>query len=117
MKQQEERPVKMGEEDANEYLNGLIQGKIIPIDGMEQNCVQRFRELTKGIEGAQQQEGKVRQQLVQISQDIIRLNGQREAFAQLLIMAEDERRSKVPAPGGEPKADGNGDDKEATDAK
>jgi len=82
----------MNDKEINEYVNDLLSGKITVPGGLEADAFQQFRKLTADVAQASQRLQQVEAESTNLRTAIIRMNGQREAFATMLIKAEKARR-------------------------
>jgi len=85
--------LKMGEEEINEYVNGLLTGKLPTPEGLEGMCISKFKALSGEIAILQQRIQQHKAAFEAGLKDVDRLNGSREAYVNLLILAEEGRRN------------------------
>lgn len=81
----------MNEKEVNEYMEALLEGKA-KVEGIELNVLQLFKNLSEDVEKAQSSLEKAQSEVERLRNLIVRINGNREAYAQILILAESDRR-------------------------
>jgi hypothetical protein len=106
-------PGDMDQQESNDYLNTLLSGKSPPPnEALEAQSLANFRQLASQIAALQLRLQKLNAERDQLSRDIPRLVGQREAYVTILLGAENGRRKiaamKKMADGGK-KVPGNSD--------
>lgn len=82
----------MSKEDVDEYMESLLKNKV-KLDGLELQALEQFTGISRGLNQAQQQLQQARQQAAQLEDHVKRTQGQLDAYANLLIAAEDTRRA------------------------
>lgn len=82
--------------DANKYLNDLVEGKAKVEAQVEVTALGQFKKLSAQIEKLGQQSTQLMERLQQLRNEVVRLNGQREAYATILCESEAVRRGMPP---------------------
>jgi len=88
---QEQTPT-MNQEEINEYMNNLVKGKVTPTDPLEKESLAKLREISGEMVQAQNRVQELTAETEKVRSLVMRMAGQREAYAQLLISAETSRR-------------------------
>jgi hypothetical protein len=84
----------MDKDQANSYIAALTSGKIKLSDPAEQQLLAHFLEVHKEILESGQRYDQLQAELVQLRSTLARIEGKREAFADLLVSAEVQRQTK-----------------------
>lgn len=91
-----EKPVQglksMTQRDVDQYMEDLLKNKIVLV-GIEKQALDQFTGISRGLNMSQQQLQQGRQQVLQLEDHVKRTQGQLDAYANLLIAAEDTRRA------------------------
>jgi len=82
---------KMNEKEINEYLQGVLAGKRALPTELETMALKKFNEVNQQVTQTQQKVQTSAQQLEALKAQLLRMSGQRDAFAQILISAEEAR--------------------------
>lgn len=87
----------MNEKQINEYLNGLLGDSEISLaDPLENEALQRFRKAVAGTVKAEARLQQIKEEGDHLLTSLQQLNGQRGAYAQILLTAERSRRAEAP---------------------
>lgn len=87
----------MNEKQINEYLNGLLGDSEINLpDPLENDALQRFRKAVADTARTEARLLQIKEEGDRMLIGIQQLNGQRAAYAQILLTAERSRRAEVP---------------------
>jgi len=81
----------MNEKEINEYLQGVLAGKRALPTELETMALKKFNEVNQQVTQTQQKVQTSAQQLEALKAQLLRMSGQRDAFAQILISAEEAR--------------------------
>jgi len=99
----------MTEKQVNEYMSNLLDGKIPAPAGLEGDALNQFRKITGELTQTDQRLRLAQREVEQLTDKLKQLVGQRTAYVNILIMAENARRGSVkPTP---PTEDPPADDK------
>jgi hypothetical protein len=82
----------MTEQQVNEYMGNLLEGKIPAPKGIEGDALNQFRAITGELTQTDQRLRVARRDVEQLGDKLKQLIGQRTAYANILIMAETARR-------------------------
>jgi len=84
----------MDQQEVNEYLNRLLAGKEIPKGELEQVSFESFKKVNAEAVQMQNRLSGLKEEIEDLKIRIHQANGQRQAFANLLVSAETSRRMK-----------------------
>lgn len=82
----------MKPEQANAYLSKLMNGEVVLTETTEVESFNRFRKMHGSVLEAQKRLERAQQEFEQAKVDLIRAEGKRESFADVLIEAESIRQ-------------------------
>lgn len=85
--------LKMSNEEVDEYMSGLITAKESTLEGLEAECLDRWKALTADISKASEELTRARGLIERLQAGVQDMHGQRKAHVQLLIAAEEGRRN------------------------
>jgi predicted nucleic acid-binding Zn-ribbon protein len=89
-----EKKANMTTDEANEYIQAVLGDKVA-VDGLEAEALKRFRQMSEEQGKANQRLTQINQEVVQLRDGIQRLQGQLDAYAQIIVSAEDARRDSA----------------------
>jgi uncharacterized protein YoxC len=87
--------LKMSEQEVNDYMTRLVQAKESKLEGLEAECLNRWKELTADIAQAANALQRAQAQVAQLTASIQNMSGQRQSYVTLLITAEEGRRNSA----------------------
>lgn len=87
--------MQMTEQQINEYMSNLLDGKIPAPAGVEGDALNQFRRITGELTQTDQRLRIAKRDVEQLTDKLKQLIGQRTAYANILIMAEGARRETV----------------------
>ena len=82
----------MNEKEVNEYMDKVLSGEKA-VEGLEVQAVEQFKKLSNELTQASQKLQAVEADAVNLREFILRTNGARGAYANLLVSAEAARRA------------------------
>ena len=83
--------LKMSEQEVQQYMEGLLQKS--DLAGMESQCLYEWKRLTQDLGKLNEALVKAQQEVERLKQTGLQMQGQRAAYMQLLINAEEGRRN------------------------
>ncbi len=86
------KPQDMNDKEINDYMDRLAETDGIGLEGLELHAWAKFANLTKQVDQADKSVRAAQQQVEDGRAFMQRTNGQRDAYASLLISAEGQRR-------------------------
>lgn len=86
--------LKMSDQEASDYLQGLAGSKDPGIEGLEAECFRSWRQTVEESERASQRLGQARAQVAALERAVQALSGKARGFVELLIAAEEGRRNQ-----------------------
>lgn len=84
--------LKMTEQEVNEYVNNLVQGKV-KVSGLELIALDEWRALTADIAKASESLNRARSEVERLSALTQQMHGGRQAIVRLLVASEEGRRN------------------------
>lgn len=82
----------MNDKQINEYMGKLFESQGAGLQGLEIEAFRRFGELSGQMDQMEKRLRMLEQEAANLRNNVVRLSGQREAFAQILVAAEAARR-------------------------
>jgi len=86
----------MDEQEINEYLNKMLSGKQQPGNELEASVLQKFQQSTNEMTQSQNRLGNLQVEAERLRVTVQQCAGQRQAYANILIAAESQRRLNAP---------------------
>jgi hypothetical protein len=84
--------LQMNPQEQNEYIQALLSGKAVAGSELEAATVGQLKGISSDVAQKKLRHDALAEEVAQLKNDIKRLNGQREAYITILIMAESARR-------------------------
>lgn len=81
----------MNQSDVNEYLEGLLKGKQ-NVEGLEARALHTFKRTSGEATSLESAIGRTEKQLAEMRTRLSKVQGEAGGYANILAMAEDERR-------------------------
>lgn len=94
---QQQVDANMSEADVNAYMMKLLGDKNPQLQGLEMHALNNFKRITADMAQQQNRLTRITQEAEQLRNALQRSEGQRDAYAQVLVLAEQERRVKAVA--------------------
>lgn len=91
----EEAMHKMSEKEVNVYMQSILTGKKKIDHPLESRALDNLRQITNELTQGQQKLGQLASETEKLRQHLQRLNGRQEAYATVLIAAEESRRNEL----------------------
>jgi len=94
---QQQVDANMSEADVNAYMMKLLGDRNPQLVGLEAHALSNFKRITADMAQQQNRLTRITQEAEQLRNALQRSEGQRDAYAQVLVLAEQERRVKAVA--------------------
>ena len=85
--------LKMSEQEIQQYMEGLIKNEPKAWHHLEGQCFEEWKHLTQDLGRLNEALVKAQQEVERLKQTGLQMQGQRAAYMQLLINAEEGRRN------------------------
>lgn len=88
--------MQMNPEDQAQYIQSLIQGKVKPKTELEAVTLGQLRGVSNDVAQKKLKHDALADEVTRLKNEVMKLNGQREAYVSILLAAEVQR--KIPKP-------------------